>query len=178
MALDKVVDSAALDAGLTAIADAVRGKTGGADALAFPGGMVDAIAGIFGGSGGAEIVRGTFTPAEDTMECRITGLDGSPSAFAVAPAFTSGEAYNGVAKLLGFFWVRGVWVLCRTNAGGTSGATDSFDVFNFESFTVQEDDYDYPPASPIVAVLKTGFLAYRNAYYFRAGLTYNWAAII
>lgn len=178
MALDKVVDSAALDAGLTAIADAIRGKTGGADALAFPGGMVDAIAGFGqgGGDGNLTIVSGTFTPAEDTMECRITGLDGSPSAFVAAPAFTSEEAYNGVAKFLGFIWAHGVYALFRTNAGGTAGATDSFDVFNFESFMIQEDDYH--TTSPIVAALKTGFLAYRNAYYFRAGLTYNWAAII
>ena len=129
-----------------------------------------------GGDGKLTIVSGTFTPAEDTMECRITGLDGSPSAFVAAPAFTSEEAYNGVSKFLGFIWAHGVYALFRTNATGTSGATDTFDVFNFESFAIQEDDYH--TTSPLVAALKTGFLAYRNAYYFRAGLTYNWAAII
>ncbi len=41
MAYDKVVDSAELDAGLKKVADAIRDKTGGADALAFPDGMVD-----------------------------------------------------------------------------------------------------------------------------------------
>lgn len=37
---------------LTAVADAIRAKTGGSDLLAFPSGMVDAIAGIASGGGG------------------------------------------------------------------------------------------------------------------------------
>lgn len=37
---------------LTAVADAIRAKTGGTDLLAFPDGMVEAIGGISGGGGG------------------------------------------------------------------------------------------------------------------------------
>ena len=51
MAYDKVVDSGVLDGKLTAIADAIRGKTGGADALTLEQ-MAAAIAGISGGGGG------------------------------------------------------------------------------------------------------------------------------
>lgn len=160
---------------LTAIAEAIRAKTGGSDMLTLDA-MVTAINGISGGgTGNLTIVSGTFTPAENTTECRITGLAGSPSAFALAPAFSTEEIYNGVAKLLGFIWVRGVYVIFRTNAGGTSGAADSWS-FNLESFTICEDDYR--PTSSVVVALKSGFLAARGGYYFRAGLTYNWVAII
>ena len=74
MALDKVVDSAALDADLTAIADAIRGKTGGADALAFPDGMISAIAGISGGSGGGalNVYMTKVTPEEDVQSIVVT----------------------------------------------------------------------------------------------------------
>lgn len=46
MAYDKIVDSAALDNGLGAVADAIRGKSGAAGALAFPEGFVGAVESI------------------------------------------------------------------------------------------------------------------------------------
>lgn len=46
MAFDKVVDSSELDAGLTAIANAIREKGGTSETLVFPDGMADAIAAI------------------------------------------------------------------------------------------------------------------------------------
>ena len=54
MAYDKIVDSLALDAGLTQIADAIREKAGISDDLEFPTAMADAIAAIEsdGSSGG------------------------------------------------------------------------------------------------------------------------------
>lgn len=87
MAYDKAVDSAALDAGLTAIANAIRQKAGSSDALAFPDAMAAAIAGIEagGGSGGVTYAKGTITPAED-MPCPITiehNLGETPSMFLV-----------------------------------------------------------------------------------------------
>lgn len=161
---------------LTAIAEAIRAKTGESDLLTLDA-MVTAINGISGGeTGNSTVVSGTFTPAENTNDCRITGLAGSPSAFALAPAFSDEEAYNGVSKLLGFIWVRGVWGIFRTNAGGTAGAADGWSIFNLESFTIEEDDYR-TTATKVVA-LKSGFLANRVGYFFRAGLTYNWVAII
>lgn len=65
MADKKVVDSDALNNGLTSVANAIRGKTGGTAALSFPEGMVSAIQGITtgGGSGGSTPQRatGSFT---------------------------------------------------------------------------------------------------------------------
>ena len=52
MALDKVVDSAALDAGMTAVADVIRAKAGTTEPLAWPDGFAAAISGIETGGGG------------------------------------------------------------------------------------------------------------------------------
>lgn len=49
MALDKVVDSAALDADLTTVADAIRAKAGTTEELSFPDGMASAISAISSG---------------------------------------------------------------------------------------------------------------------------------
>ena len=43
MAIDKAVDSTQLDSDLSAVADAIRGKTGGSAQLAFPSGMKSAV---------------------------------------------------------------------------------------------------------------------------------------
>lgn len=57
MAYDKVVDSAELDAGLAAVANAIRSKTGETDSLIFPGGFVAAIAEIVtGGSSNGAVI--------------------------------------------------------------------------------------------------------------------------
>ena len=73
MALDKVIDSAQLDADLTAVADAIRTKGGTSEALSFPDGFVSAVEGIQAGGGGVneqEIIDalavGTF-PSGDVV---------------------------------------------------------------------------------------------------------------
>lgn len=69
MAYDKVVDSAALDAGLAQIAQAIREKGGTSASLAFPDAMAAAIAAIESGgglpSGVSALASGTVTPSED-----------------------------------------------------------------------------------------------------------------
>lgn len=55
MSYDKVIDSAFLEDGLSAIADKIREKSGSTDNLVFPNGFVSAIEGIEGGGGEAEI---------------------------------------------------------------------------------------------------------------------------
>ena len=64
MAYDKVVDSGVLDGKLTAIADAIRGKTGGTDALTLEQ-MAAAIGGISGGGsgGGMQMASGEYVNA-------------------------------------------------------------------------------------------------------------------
>ena len=70
MALDKVVDSAALDAQLTSIADAIRSKGGTTDQLTLAG-MVDAINAIQTGGGGIQSVSGEYSIAEDVAGFNI-----------------------------------------------------------------------------------------------------------
>lgn len=54
MALDKVVDSAVLDAGMVTVADAIRAKAGISDQLVWPEGFKAAVDGIQTGGGGVE----------------------------------------------------------------------------------------------------------------------------
>ena len=70
MALDKVVDSAVLDAQLTSIADAIRSKGGTTDQLTLAG-MVDAINAIQTGSGGIQSASGEYSIAEDVASLNI-----------------------------------------------------------------------------------------------------------
>lgn len=86
MAYDKVVDSAALDTKLTAIADAIRGKTGGTNALTLEQ-MVTEIAGIQtgGGSGGGLAYdMGEFVLGADTVSGNAISVRHS---LGVAPEF-------------------------------------------------------------------------------------------
>ena len=72
-AYDKAVDSAALDAGLTAIANAIREKAGSSDALAFPDAMAAAIAAIESGGGdGGKFTSGIIIPSENCGYLTIT----------------------------------------------------------------------------------------------------------
>lgn len=65
MTFDKVVDSAALDAGMKSVADAIRAKTGTTDLLAWPDGFKSAVEGIQTG-GGQAFQCGTVVSADGT----------------------------------------------------------------------------------------------------------------
>ena len=65
MAFDKVVDSAALDAGMKSVADAIRAKAGTTDLLAWPDGFKTAVEGIQTG-GGQAFQCGTVVSADGT----------------------------------------------------------------------------------------------------------------
>lgn len=64
MAYDKVIDSAFLNNGLTAIADKIREKTGTTDMLTFPDGFVSAIEALSGGSGGGTMKKYLVTASD------------------------------------------------------------------------------------------------------------------
>ena len=76
MAYDKVIDSAAVEAGLTQIADAIREKSGTSGLLGFPTAMAAAIAAIQTGGGMASPINfdlsvGTFIVAEEVTTLNI-----------------------------------------------------------------------------------------------------------
>ena len=77
MALDKVIDSAALDAGMTAVADAIRAKTGTTEPLAWPDGFIAAISGIETGGGGASWVTISETLPNAMYKLGDVNMDGS-----------------------------------------------------------------------------------------------------
>lgn len=77
MALDKVVDSAALDAGMTAVADTIRAKAGTTEPLAWPDGFITAISGIETGGGGASWVTISETLPNAMYRLGDVNMDGS-----------------------------------------------------------------------------------------------------
>ena len=66
MAVDKSVDSAQLDAALSAVADAIRSKGGTEAALSFPAGFVSAVEalGSGGGQGYSLLASGSYTKTD------------------------------------------------------------------------------------------------------------------
>lgn len=71
MAIDKAVDSSALDTALTYTAERIRAKTGSADQIAWDAekGFGEAVDGISAGSG--SVGRLTFTPTENTQSVEV-----------------------------------------------------------------------------------------------------------
>lgn len=82
MAVDKLVDSAQLDADLTSVADAIRAKGGGSGGLAFPAGFVSAIQSIPSG-GTVSVDTKTATASNYPRSLSFTGLLGEPKMFAL-----------------------------------------------------------------------------------------------
>lgn len=77
MALDKAVDSAALDAGMTSVADAIRAKAGTTEPLAWPDGFAAAISGIETGGGGASWVTVATELPNAMFQIGDVNMDGS-----------------------------------------------------------------------------------------------------
>lgn len=86
MALDKVVDSAALDAGMALVADTIRAKAGTTDPLAWPDGFKAAVESITGGSPSVtdEIVTVAFSASNsDDAYHGLYGIIPSDSKYVV-----------------------------------------------------------------------------------------------
>lgn len=156
---------------MTAIADAIRAKTGGTEKLTLDG-MASAIAGISADSSGGielpsfitEINFGTFSYASTTGSISVEhGLSAKPTGFAVwrgAVSSNPGVAYINAAyghsykyfnTSSGGAFYGTTWVLCgstSTNLGNYSADATSFDLYS-SSYT------------------------YMNA---QAGVTYYWIA--
>lgn len=79
MAIDKAVDSSVLEAGLTAIANAIREKGGTSDTLAFPDAMAEAIAAIETGGGefNTQYTEGSFTPSDNIKTAALQSYGGT-----------------------------------------------------------------------------------------------------
>ena len=130
MALDKAVDSAQLNADLTAVADAIRTKGGTSAQLAFPDGFVSAV---------QAIQTGTELQIIVTVEsgATVTATKGSLS--------VSGTSVNGTCTLT--VPETGTWSVSATLGGQMSDTktvsiTDSYEVtLSFVSSTLNNNEW-------------------------------------
>lgn len=104
MAIDKAVDSAALDAGMTATANAIRAKSGGSALLAWDAakGFADAVAAIPTGGGGGVTLSPSVLYAEIVSSgTQVQDLD------------------TGLDVVLGQVYA-GAWLALKGNGGTTA----------------------------------------------------------
>ena len=131
MALDKVVDSAVLDAGLKQIADAIRGKGGTSDSLAFPSAMAEAIAAIQAGGGGGEgvfIATGSFMPGVSNPNHTVThGLGVVPN-FAVCYRIMNTTATSRGNSIIAVGKIDGLGTLVADNSGPVGGQDNTYSI--------------------------------------------------
>lgn len=154
MAYDKVVDSAQLDANLTAVADAIRTK-GGTDAqLAFPSGFVSAVQAIEVGS--SEVTHLTFTPTENSQHIEIP-FAGIIETGVVTAYCANIQGESDVSRIKQFFSKK--FALDTTFAG-------RIDVVNADGTA------DYWTSAGITMNKTTIRLATGRLCYFAAGETY------
>ncbi len=207
MALDKLVDSAQLDAGLASVAGAIRTKGGTSAQLQFPAGFVSAVEAIpTGGGGGAQtIATGTFTgdgsgnafiPIGKTMpECDFVFSLWVPSGTEVtSPAVVTNRSYVYVQVLVQKRFQK--FDLSTNGTKNTIGQC-TYPVVNSEAGTTTNRTpnlniaqgafvrYSVTPSAEAINALKiirdaSGFvlsLGKNNQYTFLTGVDYNWEII-
>ena len=184
MALDKVVDSAALDAEMTSVANAIRAKTGNAATLAWPDGFLTAIAEITGGGGaGLAYDMGEFVLDADTKYLNPPSI---PHNLGEVPEFIlvwtddfAGLSEENPAEQqcnLGYVWLKNL--TCMLQRLTTVASGDSFTVgFNLVSgeYRIQpivpnsESYLTKQPTAEYFGLNQTG-----SNNYWRAGVTYKY----
>ena len=177
MAYDQVIDSAAVEAGLTQIADAIREKSGTSDALAFPAAMAEAIAAIQAGGSqamfnGKPMLCGTFTLANDVTSTKY--LD-------VGVAFEANKAYTV------FSFPVGIYASLYDNVGakGVIGSVSKrFSTNNNGRYNavLAFDGYGSATAKAGFGLSKAYdqtelVLAGSTSYIYKAGIEYGWIAV-
>lgn len=184
MALDKVVDSAALDAEMTSIANAIRAKTGNTDTLAWPDGFATAIAGITGGGViGLAYDMGEFVLDADTKFLNPPSI---PHNLGEVPEFIlvwtddfAGLSEGNPAEQqcnLGYIWLKNLTCMLQRLSSAASG--DSLTVH----FNLTSGDCRIQPFAPTSAAYLTkqptaeyfGLNQTGGNNYWRAGLTYKY----
>lgn len=158
MALDKVVDSAALDAGMTAVADAIRAKAGTTDQLAWPDGFRTAIEAISGGGASGLLYDvGEFIFDSDTASNSIESKKLIPHNLGDTPDFIlvwtdhwagiTEAPYTDNTTFVGFVWLNGL-------TGIIGRASSSANVTNpmIGLFYMPKSDYRCNFSNPTSAV--------------------------
>ena len=184
MALDKVVDSAALDAEMTSVANAIRAKTGDAATLAWPDGFLTAIAGITGdGSAGLAYDMGEFVLDADAKFFYPPSI---PHNLGEVPEFILvwTDDFAGLSEEnpaaqqcnLGYIWFKNLCGLMQrlTTAATGDALTCSF-ILNNADYRIQ---YILPTSAVYLTKQPTaegfGLTQAGSGYYWRAGVTYKY----
>lgn len=185
MALDKVVDSAALDAGMTAVADVIRAKAGTTEPLAWPDGFKAAIEAISGGGGtGLAYDMGEFVPEADTIAGTNTYIShnlGEKPGFILVWT----DDYVGVtnpdkdyATALGFVWFNQIMGLENwfTNSMKGEGTTVTFTQSKAKDGmnVVKPTSGSYTLKSDGVSAESFMLIKIGSTTYYRAGTTYKY----
>lgn len=162
MALDKLVDSTALDNGLTTVANAIRTKGGTTAQLSFPDGMAEAIEDLPSGGGLPPFIHKTNYGeySFDVMTLLTARIEHG-----------LGELPRGV-----FIWsddtvTAGFWwgLLYR------SSETD-YTLFRF-GLTANKESLYYDMTGLESSTLTDTFFSFNHgARYYQGGITYNWLA--
>lgn len=190
MALDKVVDSATLDAQLTSIADAIRSKGGTTDQLTLAG-MVDAINAIQTGGGGAGLA---YDMGEFVFDADFTATSANAIAHPIPhnlgdiPDFVMVWSDNWVGNtdvidatyntVVGFMWMREL-------TGMTVRASSTADMANpsLIMMIIPKGDYrlSYSMPSSASYAINIDYLTAESfctpifgAHYWRGGVTYKY----
>lgn len=186
MALDKVVDSAALDAGMLSVADAIRAKTGDADPLAWPDGFKAAIEAISGGGGtGLAYDMGEFVlDADIASNSKFLVNNPIPHNLGETPDFIivwtdhwagiTEAPYTDAATMVGFVWLNGL-------TGMIGRASSSANITNplIATFSFPKSDYRCSFTNPTSAAygLSDDRLPTQEAFTLaNNGSTYLWRA--
>lgn len=183
MALDKVVDSAALDAEMTSVANAIRAKTGNTDTLAWPDGFATAIAGITGGG----VIGLAYDMGEFVLDADVKALNPSlPHNLGEVPEFILvwTDDFAGLSEAnpagqqcnLGYIWLKNL--TCMSQRLTTAAASDSFTV-NFHLLSgeyrivlIVPNSIAYLTKQPTAEYFGLNQLS--ASYYWRAGVTYKY----
>lgn len=188
MAIDKAVDSSQLNAGLKAVADAIREKGGTSGALMFPGGFADAIAAIQSGSGGSGLAcdMGEFA-FETDLTTNQYSTKSIPHNLGETPDFILvwTDEYAGLTEALyttettvGFIWMRG---LTGTQVRATSSVNQRNPLFVY--FYISGNNYRMKIGTPTSSSYGIVQLPTDTEFYgctigpnswIRAGVTYNY----
>lgn len=190
MALDKVVDSAALDAGMSLVADAIRTKAGTTEPLSWPDGFKAAIEAISGGgAAGLSYDVGEFIFESDTASNIIPSKKPIPHNLGDTPDFIlvwtdhwagiTEAPYTDNSTMVGFAWLNGL-------TGIIGRASSSSNVTNpmIGIFSIPRTDYRCNFSSPTSATYgitddrlptqDTFYLANYGTALWRAGATYKY----
>lgn len=180
------------EASLTAVADAIRAKSGTMDKMEFPGGFVSTVQAIqTGGGDGIIFTTGIFTPADDTTSCTIQhGLGVVPDIVAYwAQESTRVERTMifGVNALPGIIDALGDQGAIPA-ASAAQYSTSEVGAYFWAPNSTNKSSKIYLNQSPTINVLApycapnsanatTFQIGMGSKYYVRSAITYRWIAI-